>query len=319
MNRRNFIALLGIVVIAWLPAHAQQPSKTWRIGYLAEAPRPPDDVFRQTLLELGYVEGKNLTTFYRWAEGNNYGPLAEDLVRLHVDVIVAVASPATRAAKSTTQTIPIVITAVGDPVAYGFIPSLAHPGGNITGVSAQLSEIGPKGLQFIKEIIPTATKVAVLGNEKNPGNDAMVTSLAAGASTVGLKTGVYIVQSGDLTTTFSTIARERPDALFVIPDHFLYTRRAQIIDFTIANRIPAVFGLKEYAYDGGLLTICPNEEEMFRNAGRIVDKVLKGAKPADLPVEQPTRFELFINLKTATALGLTIPHSLVVRADEVIE
>jgi len=312
--------LAMMLLLAPLTAEAQPAGRMTRIGYLAVSPRPTDEVFRQALRELGYVEGQNLTILYRWGESGNYAPLAEDLVRSKVDLIVAVASPATRAAKEATNTIPIVITDVGDPVAYGFVPSLARPGGNITGMSAGLIEIGPKGLQFIKEIQPTAAWVAILGNPNNPGHGATVRSVEAAAPSVGLKSRVYVAaKPDDVTTVFAAILRERPDALFVIPDHFLFTQRARIIEFALTNRFPAVYGLKEYVPDGGLMALGPNRDEMFRRAALYVDKILKGAKPADLPIEQPTRFELLINLKAARALGLTIPQSLLLRADQVVE
>ncbi len=321
ISRRAFISsVAGGLLAAPLAAEAQSAEKVWLIGYLAESPRPTDDVFRQALRELGYVEGRNLTIFYRWGRSGNYGPLAEDLVRLNVDLIVAVASPATRAAKHATKTIPIVITQVGDPVAYGFIASLARPGGNITGMSSQLSEIGPKGLEFIKEIIPMATKLAILGDPNNPGTKATLTSVGAAARNLGFKTEFYgVVKSDEFTTTFTAILHKRPDALFVIPDPFIYTQRARVIDFALTNRIPAIYGLKEYVTDGGLMAFGPNRDDMASRAATFVDKILKGAKPADLPVEQPTKFELVINAKAAKALGLTIPPSLLLRADDIIQ
>ncbi|SED13520.1 putative ABC transport system substrate-binding protein [Rhizobiales bacterium GAS191] len=321
MRRREFISLLGGAALATpLVARAQLPGKVWQVGYLAESPRSTDDVFRQAMRELGYVEGRNLTIIYRWGESGNYALLAADLVRLNVDLIVAVASPATRAAKDATKTIPIVVTQVGDPVAYGFIASLARPGGNITGMSSQLSEIGPKGLQFIKEIIPTAAKLAIVGDPSNPGTYATVTSVGAAALALGFKTEFYgVVKSDDLNSTFTAILAVRPDALFVIPDPFLRRRRARIIDFALTNRIPAIYGLKEYVADGGLMALGPNRDEMAKRAAVLVDKILKGARPGDLPVEQPTKFELFINLKTAKPIGLAIPQSILARADEVIE
>ena len=168
-------------------------------------------------------------------------------------------------------------------------------------------------------MIPTAAKLAILGNENNPGNNASVAHLTAAASSMGFKTDVHILESGDFTTTFTAILRERPDVLYVIPDHFLYTQRARIIDFTMTNRTPAIFGLKEYVVDGGLVAAGPNRDDLARRAAALVDKILKGANPSDLPVEQPTRFELVINLKTVKALGLTVPPSILLRADEVIE
>src|SRR5215472_7584030 len=223
MRRREFIALLGGAAMAWpLDGVAQQASKMWRIGYLAETPRPEDDVFRKTLHELGYVEGRNLTILYRWGESGNYGRLAEDLVRLNVDLIVTVATPATNAARDATKTIPIVMTSVGDPVAYGFVASLAHPGGNITGMSAQLSDTISKELELIKEIVPAATKLAMLVRiPNNPGTNPTVATVVAAATTLGLKTEVYgVAKADEFTTTFAPILRERPDALLVIPDHF---------------------------------------------------------------------------------------------------
>src|SRR5215469_13895516 len=183
MKRRDFITLLGGAVAAWpLAARAQQVAKVWRIGYLAESRRQVDEIFRQSLRKLGYIEGSNLTMVYRWAAGGSFAPLADDLVAQDVDLIVAVTSPATRAVKERTTRIPIVIVDVGDPVAYGFVPSLAHPGGNITGMSMQMSEIGVKGLQYMKEMLPTAARLVVLGNEKNPGNPSMLTSVVGAAS-----------------------------------------------------------------------------------------------------------------------------------------
>ena len=321
MNRRSFFrALIGGLLTVPFIADAQQAGKVYQIGYVAVSPRPADEVFRQALRELGYIEGQNLTIHYRWGEAGNYAPLVDELLRSKVDLIVAVTSPATRAAKEATKSTPIVILDVGDPVAYGFVPSLARPGGNITGMSAGLSEIGPKALQFIKEIHPKAARVAILGNPNNPGHIATASSVEAVAPNMGLKSRVYIAaKPEDLDATFTAILRDRPDALFVIPDLFLFTQRARIIDFALTNRLPAVYGLKEYVRDGGLIALGPNRDDMFRRAALHVDKILKGAKPGDLPIELPTKFELVINIKTAKALGLTIPQSLLLRVDEVIQ
>ena len=320
MRRREFITLLGGTVVGWpLTTHAQQATKVWRIGYIAESQRQVDEIFRQSLRRLGYIEGSNLTMIYRWAAGGSFEQLADDLVAQNVDLIVTVASPATRAVKERTTRIPIVFVDVGDPVAYGFIPSLAHPGGNMTGMSMQLSEIGVKGIQYMKEILPRATKLVVLGNQKNPGNPSMLTSVVGAASPLGFETKYHEVVSGDVMGTLTAVLQDQPDVLFVIPDTFLYTRRRQIIDFTQTNRIAALYGLKEYVQEGGLMALGPNREEAFRRAAEIVDKILKGANPADIPVEQPTKFELLINLKTAKALGLVVPDHLIMTADEVIE
>jgi putative tryptophan/tyrosine transport system substrate-binding protein len=320
MRRRDFITLLGGTAATWpFAALAQQVAKVWRIGYLAESRRQVDEIFSQSLRNLDYIEGGNLTMIYRWAAGSSFGPLADELVAQNVDLIIAVGSPATRAVKERTTRIPIVIVDVGDPVAYGFVPSLAHPGGNITGMSMQLSEIGVKGIQYMKAIVPTAAKLVVLGNEKNPGNPSMLTSVVGAASPLGFETRYHEVRSDDVAGTLTATLQDRPDVLFVIPDLFLYTRRRQIIDFTLTNRIPALYGLKEYVPEGGLIALGPNREEAFHRAAEIVDKILKGANPADIPIEQPTKFELLINLKTANALGLAIPDYLITIADEVIE
>jgi len=320
IRRRELLVTFGGTAAWAFTARAQQVAKLWRIGYLAESQRQVDEIFRQSLRKLGYIEGSNLTMIYRWAQGGSFEPLADDLVAQDVDLIVAVASPATRAVKERTTRIPIVIVDVGDPVAFGFVPSLAHPGGNITGMSMQMSEIFVKGLQYMKEMLPTAARLVVLANENNPGNLSARTSVVDAASRLGfVETKYHEVTSGDLAGTLTAILRDQPDMLFVSADIFLYTQRRQIIDFTLTNRIPALYGLKGYVPDGGLMAVGPNREEVFRRAAEIVDKILKGAKPADVPVEQPTKFELLINLKTAKALGLVVPVHLITIADEVIE
>jgi putative ABC transport system substrate-binding protein len=320
MKRRTFIAGLGSAAAWPIMAGAQQRiTKVWRIGYLGESWRQVDEIFGQSLRKLGYIEGSNLTMIYRWAGGGSFEPLADDLVAQNVDLIVAVGAPATRAVKERTTRIPIVMVSVGDPVAYGFISSLARPGGNITGMSMQLSEIGVKGIQYLKEIRPTAARMVVLGNEKNPGTPTMLTSVVAAASPLGFEIKYHEVMSGDVAGTLTAILQDKPDVLFVIPDLFLYTQRQQIIDFTLTNRIPAWYSGKEYVSDGGLMALGANQEAVFRRGAEIVDKILKGSNPADIPVEQPTKFELFINLKTAKALGLVIPNYLIAIADEVID
>jgi len=322
MRRREFIAGFGGAAASVLAAYAQQTQNVWRIGHLSEATRASDEMFRQSLRKLGYTKGANLTTIYQWAAGGNFGPLADDLVDQNLNLIVAVGSPATRALKERTTRIPIVIVNVGDPVAYGFVQSLARPGGNITGMSNQLPEIGVKGLQYMKEILPAASKLAVLGTDKNknPGIPSMLIRVRDAASSLGLETKYQEATSvADFTGAFSAILQDRPDVLYVLPDLFLYTQRRQIINFTLANRIPALYGQKGYVSEGGLMALNVNEDEVFRRAAEIADKVLKGANPADLPVEQASKFELFINLKTAKALGLAIPGHLIAFADEVLE
>jgi putative ABC transport system substrate-binding protein len=321
MQRRALVLALGGVAGARPFALSAQPQRgVWRIGYLAASPRPTDDVFRQALRELGYIEGHSLTILYRWGGITDNEAMAQDLVRLNVDLIVAVGASAARAAKNATGTIPIVFYLVGDPVGYGIVSSLAHPDSNITGMSTQLSDFVPKGLQFIKEIIPMAAKLAILGDPNNPGTKTTITAIATGAITLGFKTAFYDDAILDeLTTTFAAVLRERPDVLFVIPNLYPRTQRLRIIEFALTNRIPALYGSKEYVTDGGLISLGPNRDDIAIRAAGILDKILRGTKPGDIPIEQPTKFELVINLTTAKSLGLAIPQLILLRADEVIE
>src|SRR5215831_1121788 len=323
MDRRRFLltSLAGALAVP-LPVEAQPAKKVYRIGYLAFAPRPADGAFRQGLKDLGYVEGQNLTITYRYAEGssNTLHALAQQLVALKVDVLVAVASPATRAAQAATTSIPIVFTNIGDPVAYGFVSSLARPTGNITGMSAGLSETASKGLQYLKEFVPSSTRLAILGNTRNPGTASTFKSMSETAHTLGLTAVLYDAASPEsLNTALAAITREHADVLAVIPDPGYQPQRARIIEFATTRRLPTMYLDREYVLDGGLMAYDPSRDEMFRRAAGQVDKILKGAKPLDLPVEQPTKFELIINLKTAKAFGRTSPPSLLARADQVIE
>jgi putative ABC transport system substrate-binding protein len=232
----------------------------------------------------------------------------------------AVASPSTRAAKEVTGVIPIVMVDVGDPVAFGFVPNLARPGGNLTGLSAATWAMGPKGLELLKELVPNAARVGVLQNPTNPGAVAAIRALESAGRTLVMTLDIQSAREPhDFDTVFRALTREHLDGLFVSPDHFLYTQRKQIIQFASENRVPVLYGLREYALAGGLMALGANRSAMFRRAASYVDRILKGAKPADLPVEQPTNFELAVNLRTARVLGITIPPSILLRADEVIE
>jgi ABC-type uncharacterized transport system substrate-binding protein len=313
---------LGLV--ATIPdAKSQQTiAKVARIGYLGVAPRPPDEVFLQELRKLGYHEGENLFIGRRWGgnDDRTLAEVAESLVRSKVDVLVTVGSPPTRAARLATATIPIVFVAVGDPVAYGFVGSLARPDANLTGCSGGVAEIGPKGLQILKEIIPGAKRISILGNPRNPGNDSMVASLQTAASTFGLLLNYLdISRQIDLDRAEDILMKDRPDGLFVMPDLFLFTQRARIIGLTSNVRVAAVYGLREYALAGGLVALAFNESDMYRRAASYVDRLLKGAKPGDLPIEQPMRFDLMLNLKSAKSIGLDVPPTFLARVDEVIE
>jgi putative ABC transport system substrate-binding protein len=283
-----------------------------------------DESFRQGLRELGYVEGKNIVIDYRFAEGkfDRLPDLAAELVELKVDVIVAQVTQASLAAKGATKTIPIVMQGVSDPVGTGLVASLARPGANITGTSAMSAEVVGKSLELLKETVPKLSRVAVLWNPNNAIFQAQMlreTQIAAGALAVELQ----ILGAGgaeEIDQAFAAMTRGRAGALLVLPDPvFNFLHRARIVDLAEKSRLPAMYGARDFAAAGGLMVYGPNYADLFRRAATYVVKILKGASPADLPVEQPTKFELIINLKTAKALGLTIPIPLLGRADEVIE
>jgi putative ABC transport system substrate-binding protein len=278
--------------------------------------------FRGGLRELGYVEGRNIQIESRWAEGNydRLPGLAADLVRLKVDVIVTYGTPAAQAAKGATGTIPIVMAAIIDPVASGLVTSLARPGGNITGQSMMSPDLAEKQLQILKELVPKTSRVAVLHNPANPGNAPQVRHAQDAARALGVRLQILGARGpSEIDGAFAAMAAEQAGAVIVLVDAILQSNRARIADLAARHRLPAVYGLHEYAEVGGLLAYGPNRLDMFRRAATYVDRILKGAKPGDLPVEQPSTFTLVINLKTAKALGLTIPPSLLLRADQVIE
>ncbi len=292
-------------------------------GSLSE-PRFPRflQAFRQGLRELGYVEGQNIAIEFRWAEGkyDRLPGLAAELVRLKVNVIVASGPPAIQAAKQATETIPIVMAAIADAVAAGFVASLARPGGNITGLSLMLPELVGKQLELLKEVVPKVSRVALLGNPANPPYAQQVRQAQDAARALGVRLQPLEARDpSEIDKAFAAITTERADAVIVLPDTVLLDHRTRIADHAVRRRLPTVSGQSEQAEGGGLLAYGPSISDGVRRAATYVDKILKGAKPADLPVEQPTKFELVINLKTAKALGLTIPPSLLQRADEVIQ
>ena len=318
--------MLGTLLFALcFPASAQQPKKVPRIGYLIVAfpstSPPRTEAFRQGLRELGYVEGKNIVIEYRYAEGkaDRLAGLAAELVRLKVDVIVTGGGTATRPAKEATSTIPIVMAQDSDPVGNGFVASLAHPGSNITGLATLTPEISGKRLELLKETIPRLSRLAVLGTATEPGNALSLreTELAAGAFGVQIQY-LEVRDPKDIGAAFQAASKGRADAVLVLPSAVLNSRRTQIVDLAVKSRLPAIYFTAEWVEDGGLMTYGPSFTEMGRRAAVYVDKILKGANPADLPVEQPTKFELVINLKTANQIGLTIPPSVLARADKVI-
>ena len=328
IGRREFITLLGGAAAAWpLPAGAQQPSRVPKIGYLSPVSASSGflayEMFRQGLRELGYVDGTNIVIEYRFADGqfDRLPALAAELVQLKVDVIVTAVTQASLAARDATKTIPIVIAGVSDPVGSGLIENLARPGGNITGTSSQTSEVVGKSLELLKEVIPGIVRVAALWNSSNVVfQTKMLKEAETAAAALRIQLKVFGGRDADeLGGAFAAIAHEHADALLVLADPFLISRQKNIVDFALKQRLPAIYATKEHATVGGLMAYGPNINGQFRRAAAYVDRILKGAKPSDLPVEQPTQFELAINLKTAKVLGLTIPPTLLARADEVIE
>jgi putative tryptophan/tyrosine transport system substrate-binding protein len=324
VKRRDFVILLGGgAAAAWpLAARAQQARKIPRIGVLWPNPPATFDFMRQGLKDFGYVEGQNISFEFRWAEGklDQLPELAAELVRLQVDVIVTLAPQATLAAKHATQTIPIVFVAMGDPLASGVVASLARPGANLTGTTRMISEMSTKHVELLKETVPSLSKLAVLWNPTNSSHQPALLAVDAAARSLSLQVLPLEVRSpAELDGIFAAITRERADGLLFIADPIFFIQLKRMADFAAANRLPAICNFIEFPKLGGLVGYAPSIPDEFRHAASHIDKILKGAKPAELPVEQPTRFQLVINLKTAKALGLEVPPSLLARADEVIE
>jgi len=322
VKRREFIGLVGGAVAWPLTASAQQQWKIVTIGILAIEPWSPIDSFRGALHNLGYIEGKNVRFEYRYAKGHNerLPELANDLVGLNVDVILTWGTDAVLAAKQATTTIPIVMGAIGDPVGSGVVTSLAHPGANVTGFSSRAAELEAKRLQLLKEVVPGLSRVAILFNPTNHYMPLALQSAQRGAQTLDVTLAIYQVHdTASLDAAFVTLMRDRPDAFMVPADTFLVSQRSRITQFAIENKLPSVYTFREYIEVGGLIAYTPDYHDLFRRAASYVDKILKGAKPGELPIEQPTKFHLLINLKTARTVGVTLPPWLLVRADEVIE
>ena len=319
MRRRDF--LTGIVLAATAAvAHAQQPGKVVRIGILLAEPSQPLKSMQEELKRLGYIEGKNLQFESRFAAGQDdrYPALAEELVAHGVDVIVTWGSPATLAAMRATATIPIVTAGIGDPSAI--ISNLARPGGNLTGFSTLNIELESKRLELLKELFPQLSRLGVLTNATNPYSAEAVTRVRRAAEPMGLTVELAAVQDkDDVEGGLLELGRARPDAVLVVADTLLRVSHKQIAQFMTESRLPAIFPYREYAEAGGLVAYATDFNDLFRRAASYVDKILKGAKPGDLPIQQAGNFELLINLKTAKGLGIEIPPSLLARADEVIE
>jgi len=313
------LGIAGMAVAAWPLVTRAQQTHVPIVGILLVGNREPfSSVFREGLRELGYVEQQNILLEVRSSEGrpNLLSELASDLVRLGVDVIVASETPAVQAAKQATSDIPIVMAPSGDPVGTGLIASLARPGGNITGLSAATAELAGKSLELVREILPSAHRVAALADPMNPFTKPFMEQVQMGGQTLGFDIRPVMVRGAeDYGAAFSSMVTERIDAVIVQPT----LPRKGVIDLTLKHRLPSVSGNRAFAETGGLISYSATVADRYRNAAIYVDKILKGTKPADLPVQQPTKFELVINLKTAKVLGLTVPSSLLARADEVIE
>jgi len=327
-TRREFICTLaGGLLAAPRAAEAQQTGRVYRIGLLESS--APDaarqawwNVFRQRMRELGYVEGQNVTFEPRWAEDDNdrLSKLVAALVGLKVDVIVTAATTSTIAAKRATSTIPIVMAFGSDPVALGLVASLRRPGGNVTGMTSISSELAAKRLEFLRIVAPRASRIAILWDESTPASRLAVDETEAAAKTAGLTMHSVPVRSpAEIEAAFATVVRGRAGALIIFGAPMLFSHRKRLAELAIKHGLPTVVGAREYVEAGGLVGYATDYLDLMRRAAVYVDKILKGAKPGDLPIEQPTKFELVINLKTAKALGLTIPHSLLLRTDQVIQ
>jgi putative ABC transport system substrate-binding protein len=327
MDRRRFLLTCAVGAVASpVIANAQQAVKVYRVGILwftyPHVSAPFFKALRDGLTALGYVEGQSIMFDQQWAERNpdRYSALAADLLRRRVDVIVAGNLESAVAAKAATDDIPIVITAGGDPLRSGLVRSLAHPGGNVTGVSEVIPDLAPKLLQLLNEAVPKLSSVAVLWNPANPSYAPTRQELETAAHARGIRLqSMEVGRPHEMEGALTAIARERPSGFVVYVTPITQSYRARLIEFAAKQRLPAIYSAREFVDDGGLVSYGPNHRELFRLAANFVHKILRGARPADLPIEQPTKFEFVINLKTAKALGLTIPPSLLVRADQVIE
>jgi putative ABC transport system substrate-binding protein len=329
MNRRDAVLALLALGAVPLTSLAQQESKVRRIGFLAarsrSTPSNPDvyyDAFTQGMRELGYLEGKNLVVEWRFADGKSerLAGLAAELVRMKVEVIATHGTPATQAAQRATSTVPIVFAAASEPIGSGFAASLARPGGNITGLSLTAVDVSPKHLELLKMMIPRLSRIAFLMNPDTSSHPAILKSVQAAAQRIGVRVlPLHARNPGEFERGFDVMRRERTEAVILAPDTFYIGQRRQYAELALKNRMPTMFSFREQVEAGGLMSYGQNLADHYRRAATYVDKILKGARPGELPIEQPTRLYLAINRKTAKALGLTISQELLLRADEVIE
>jgi putative tryptophan/tyrosine transport system substrate-binding protein len=325
MRRREFMLVVGAAATWPLVVLAQQSSRVYRVGFLWDSPSVwPDALegFRQAMRELGWAEGQNLAIVYRWAEGRfeRLPELAEDLVSVGVDIIVAPTSIYAGAAKRATSTIPVVFVSHADPIGSGHVASLARPGGNLTGTSLLMTETNAKGLELLKEAVPGVSKVAVVYDPATPSHAPGLEAAKDTASKLALEIiAVPMPSSTDLASTFAEIKKQGASAVLVMSTPLFFGAARPLADLAIEHKLPMLFGPREHAVQGGLMSYGPDRIELYRRAATYVDKILKGAKPSDLPVAQPTKFELVLNLRTAKAIGLDIPAGFILRADEVIE
>jgi putative ABC transport system substrate-binding protein len=325
MRRREFITILSGATATW-PFAARAEPKIPRVGYMGNSTQALEanliGAFRDGLRELGYDEGRNIVIEYRWADGNyaQFPTLVAELIAAKVDVIVTAGTPAALAVKKATTTVPLVMVAVGDPVGTGLVPSLARPGGNLTGLSSIAPDLEGKRLELLREVVPTLSHVAVFFNLLNPFHVVSMRNAHTAAEAMGLKLQQHdIRKSEDLDDAFATIRKERPDGLLILADRVFLHNRQRMMDFTEEQRLPNVNAYTELVEAGGLMSYGPSYEDMHKRAAIYVNKIIKGAKPADLPIEQPSKFTFVINLKAAKILGVTIPPSLLTLADKVLE
>jgi putative ABC transport system substrate-binding protein len=321
----GFIITLGIL-LGSLAAQAQQTGNVYRIGFLGNSTAALEanlvGPFREGLRDLGYVEGRNVLIEYRWAEGkyDRFPALIGELLALKVAVIVTAGTPATLAVKKATTSVPLVMSAVGDPVGSGIVPSLNHPGGNITGLTAISTEMDAKRLELLREVVPSVSHIALLWNAASPLQVLAEKQVQAAAQVLRMRVlSLGVKTEEEIKSALAVMARERPDALLVLADRLLLHHRVLIMDFATRHRLPGVHAYRELVEAGGLMSFGPSYADMHKRAAYFVDRILKGAKPGDLPVERPRTFELVINLKVAKALGLTIPQSVLLRVTEIIQ